>query len=223
MSTISPGIGYRWVGEDEEIQQGDQFLSSLGEWKPTVYTTGGITPLRAFGIYKRPVPVEPFTPSKHAYPLMPPCPVHVLWAESPWDSPTVAKESVPAHLDADPGTGYRLVQHDEYIQDNDEWLEEIGWRPTSLTGGRYRHVIGTPLRRKLPVEPTYRPYANAVEAAKALEGKLIKHIHEPNDYYHPLSIGDTGIKVGSGHFYSHNGLKEYWVFTDGTPCGIRTN
>lgn len=220
---MKTGTNYRMLEPWEPVEKGDEYCWA-GEWD-TATNWQNKPPRQMQGTqYRRPMPATPAFVPQWKHPDDPSVPVHVLWAESPSTVRTVAQVAAEAKPEpVKPGTGYRLVPQGELIQTGDEWLQADGtWRATQLPGNIYKHIdSSSTLRRKLPVpEPQYRPYANAAEAAAGLQGKLICHINETGNYYHPLSVDDAGIKVGSGHRYTMIGLKEYWKFTDGTPCGV---
>ena len=226
MSKTEVGLGWRLLDPNEPVEEGDEYLSG-GQWKPsdnwccswnTRREQMKDTPYRRRMVFK---------PCSYLNPVVPPVKTHVVWAETP-----VQIHMPKDHMDADPGEGYRLVQHGEFIEEGDQWWDpDLGaWGIfTGLSlASKTKHCIKSPLRRKLPVaQPAplpgagYRPYANAAEAAKALEGKLITHI--AGIYWHPVIwVGNVEVLFNGSHI-KFSELSKSYKFTDGTPCGIKTN
>ena len=131
---------------------------------------------------------------------------------------TTANTSIP-----DPGPGYRLllptektIKGDEYCVGIDSWSTSYNYAAAGGAQAKEWYY-----RRKLlsDPKPQYRPYANAAEAAKALEGKLFRH--EGFDRFYSVSKITNGVYF-DGTFHSFEVMTEYRL-TDGTPCGVRVD
>ena len=214
---------YRELDPQELISEGDEWLTPSGTWKKTINV--GKTPRSLCNPYRRPMP-EYFPEWK--YDKAPGCPVHVLWAETPVGTPLVApdvsgatpraSESIP-----EPGEGYRLLVHgvDVRLEGDEAWqIISCFWDGICPPyGGRLEPL--TTYRRKIRPALKYRPYADASEAASALQGKLF-HMPNSRNWWTVLSISQYGVSFGDD-FEAFSEFCAEYVFTDGTPCGIQIN
>ena len=275
--------GWRILAPHEPVEKGDEYEITPGTWRESGNWNAMGRPQQPQTRYRRRTRAE-FRPCSYLNPVVPPVKTHVVWAETP-----AVKHCPKDHMDADPGEGYRLVTHGEFIEEGDQWWDhDLGawgiFTGLSLASAT-KHCIKSPLRRKLPepkleagegyrllgpdepweigdecafvrnalaglgwyevkgvgekwttssynakwpgdpvtarrkIGPTHRPYANAAEAAKGLEGKLVSN---RIGVWMLVNRVDTMVMVG-GVLVSFETMLAKYTFTDGTPCGIRTN
>jgi hypothetical protein len=193
-SIPEPGDGYRLLKSDELIAVGDEFYGYGGRpWGNRWATVGRSVGERV----------------------------------STWRNVAFRRKLPAAKCPIAPPAGYVILGPDEIWQEGDKisawpgsWttLASFNYGKSTKSWGSYDG--GRWCCRKIKVVPRYRPYANADEAAKALEGKLIKHECYDN-YYLIAKIDENGVYFSSS-FHYFRVLTEY-RFTDGTPCGVLVN
>jgi hypothetical protein len=81
-------------------------------------------------------------------------PVHVVWAESPADTLTVAKDAAEAKPGPNPGKGWRLLGPNEIVAAGDEWQGSgpVFWRLATGSIGKQANALGFTYRRRVKTE-----------------------------------------------------------------------